>query len=82
MEHLLGGEAPLTAQQAKELAEKLQLATYSLDTEGLRRLNRLAAVLKENPKIVNPSLAPSDAALYYQALYDHVDIFGLTLADL
>ncbi len=65
MDHLLGGEAPLTAQQAKELAEKLRLATYSLDAEGLRRLNRLAAVLKENPKIVNPSLDPSDAALYY-----------------
>ena len=45
-------------------------------------MGRLAAVLKENPAIVNPSLGAGDAAHYYQAIHDHVDVFGLTMADL
>jgi hypothetical protein len=65
MDHLLGGTDALTAAQGKELAQRLELATYTLDDEGMRRLARLAAVLKENPEIVNPSLVSADAALYY-----------------
>lgn len=65
MDHLLGGTEPLTSAQGEELAQKLHLSKYTLDAEGMRRLTRLAAVLKENPKIVNPSLAASDAGLYY-----------------
>lgn len=65
MEHLLPGKEPLALTDAKQLAERLDLTSYKLDDAGIARLSRLAAVLKENPEIVNPKLAKTDAKHYY-----------------
>lgn len=82
MEHLLPGKEQLSREAAEQLARKLQLRAYQLDEAGVARLSRVAAVLKENPDIVNTQLAMSDARHYYQVIHDHVEVFALDLADL
>jgi hypothetical protein len=39
-------------------------------------------VLAANEKLVNPELDPAVQALYYQVVYDRLEIFGLDLSDL
>jgi hypothetical protein len=82
MDHLLPGKLQLNREEAEKLAKKLHLDTYTLDTAGIARLSRVAAVLQENPAVVNPKLAPNDAKLYYQIVHDHVEVFALDLQDL
>jgi ribosomal protein S19 len=82
MEHLLPGKTPLSVGEAQALAEKLQLSTYKLDQAGVNRLSRVAAILQENPEVVNSKLAIHDAKLYYQVIHDHAEVFALDLGDL
>ena len=82
MDHLTPGWEPVTEEVGRALATKLHLAKYSLDPAGLRRLGRLAKVLEVHTKIVNPDLAPADAAHYFQALHDHIEVIALDLSDL
>ena len=65
MEHLLPGQTMLTSAEGIALAQKLHLNHYSVDPRGLARLSRVAAVIKENPAVVNTQLQPSDAQHYY-----------------
>jgi hypothetical protein len=65
MDHLLPGSTPLDSQAAEALAEKLGLASYQLDHAGVNRLSRVAAILKENPDVVNPKLGRNDAKHYW-----------------
>ena len=82
MDHLLAGSTPLPLTDAAALAKRLQLLSYTTDDVGVARLSRVAAVLTENPAIVNPKLAPTDAKHYFQVIHDHVEIFALDLSDL
>lgn len=82
MEHLLKDNADLDKEECVKLAERLQLGEYKTDQAGLKRLARLANILKANPKIVNPELKPADQALYYQVLHDYVDVFALKMGDI
>jgi hypothetical protein len=82
MEHLLPGKDPLTHAAAEALAQQLGLSQYALDPAGIARLSRVAAVLKENPEVVNTKLAKADAQHYFQVIHDHVEIFALDLGDL
>ena len=82
MEHLLAGSTPLSSPAAAALATQLHLSSYKLDSPGVARLSRVAAVLAENPEIVNTKLTPTDAQHYYQVIHDHVEVFALDLGDL
>ncbi len=83
MEHLSPQLPPLPATTCEELAQKLQLRQYTTSTEeGIRRLTRLAAILEQNPAIVNTELSSPQQAPYYQAIHDYVDVFALSLEDL
>ncbi len=64
------------------MAKKLQLSQYTTTAEGVRRLTRLAAILEQNPEIVNTKLTSAQKAPYYQAIHDFVDAFALSLEDL
>ncbi len=59
MDHLTASLPPLPREACLALGNKLGLLEWSAESkEGIRRMTRLAAILEQNPKIVNPALPP------------------------
>ena len=51
-------------------------------TTELPKVQRLAAALAANPKIINPALPSSQQSAYWAVLYKHAHLLAFTLLDL
>ena len=82
MEHLHSSCRVFSHASAMLFANALPLPTFTTDAVGLGKLGKLAQLVELNPQLVNPLLPPHHRAPYYQAVYDHLDAFALSLANL
>ena len=56
--------------------------TMDTTTAGLQKVQRLAAALAANPKIINPALPFPQQSAYWAVLYKHAHLLTFTLLDL
>lgn len=56
LDHLLTPNPLKSVDECELLAKRIGLKSYTLDSDGIAKLSRLANVLEANPKLVNPEL--------------------------
>lgn len=58
------------------------MSKWDVDSEGLKKLHRLAEIVNFNPEIVNSKIEPAHRGLYFQVLYDNLDGIAIVLEDI